>query len=87
METTRRITDIDPRDLPTVERLFGQRLEVNSNVVLVLRTLDVPADVEPTDADDLPAWCNVLEGMSEQDRDDFRATLDTPVRLAPGPSA
>jgi hypothetical protein len=82
METIRKLTDIDPQDLSIVERVFGQRLEVTANVVLVLRTLDVPADAGPADSDELPAWCNVLEGMSEQDRDEFRATLDSPVRLA-----
>lgn len=82
METIRKIADIDPRDLPVVERVFGQRLDVTSNVVLVLRTPDTPADAGPADSDELPAWCNVLDGMSEQDRDDFRATLNTPVRLS-----
>ena len=75
METIRKITEIDPQDLPVVERMFGQRLEVTANVVLVLRTPDVTADSGPTDSDELPAWCNVLDGMSDEDRDDFRATL------------
>jgi hypothetical protein len=34
-----------------------------------------------SDDDELPAWCNVLEGMSDEDRDEFRAILSTPVRL------
>ncbi|HEX3658116.1 MAG TPA: hypothetical protein VHV55_20175 [Pirellulales bacterium] len=82
METTRRLTEIDPQDLAVVERMFGQRLEATANVVLVLRTLDLPMDAGPADSDELPAWCNVLEGMSDKDRDEFRATLDTGIRLA-----
>ena len=50
METVRKLTELDPRDL--------------------------------TETDPLPPWCNVLEGMSEQDRDEFRALLDAPVHLA-----
>jgi hypothetical protein len=34
------------------------------------------------DSDDLPDWCNVLEGMSDQDRDEFRANLGSHVRPA-----
>jgi hypothetical protein len=34
------------------------------------------------DSDELPAWCNVLEGMSDKDREYFRATLSTPIGLA-----
>ena len=82
METIRKLTEIDPQDLSVVERVFGQRLDLTANVVLVLRTLDAPADASPAEPDELPAWCSVLEGMSEQDRDEFRATLDSPVRLA-----
>jgi hypothetical protein len=81
METIRPLTEIDPRDLPVVERLFGQRLEAAEGAVLVLRTPD-PAPVENgAESDELPAWCNVLEGMSDEDRDEFRAILNTPVRL------
>jgi hypothetical protein len=82
METIRKLTEIDPQDLSVVERVFGQRLDATANVALVLRTLDVPADAGPADSDDLPEWCNVLEGMSEHDRDEFRATLGSPIRLA-----
>lgn len=82
METIRKLTEIDPQDLSVVARVFGQRLETTDNVVLVLRTLDPTAETGPVDSDELPAWCNVLEGMSDTDRDEFRATLGTPVRLA-----
>jgi hypothetical protein len=33
-------------------------------------------------SDELPAWCNVLGGMGEKDREEFRATLNIPIRLA-----
>jgi hypothetical protein len=40
------------------------------------------ADEFAHDSDELPAWCNVLEGMSDKDREEFRATLNIPIRLA-----
>jgi hypothetical protein len=93
METIRKLTDIDPRDLPVMERVFGQRLDGSANVVFVMRTLDdasnlgaMSGDPRPIDegagSDELPEWCNVLEGMSKADRDEFRAELDRPVRMA-----
>jgi len=81
MEIIRKLSEIDRQYLPIVERVFGQQLAVTANVVLVLRTLDFPADAGPADSDELPAWCNVLEGMSDQDRDEFLAGLNAPVRL------
>jgi hypothetical protein len=78
MDTTRKITDLAPQDVPIVERLFGQRLDNAADAVLILR---VPASVQPVDGDDLPAWCNVLEGMSDDDVDDFNALLKLPVRI------
>lgn len=82
MESIRKITDIDPQDLPVVERLFGRQLTGTSGFVLVLRTIEAPAGQGSAESDELPAWCNVLEGLSDQDRDEILATLKTPVRLA-----
>jgi hypothetical protein len=36
----------------------------------------------PVDSEDVPAWCNVLEGMSDEDLAHFDEVLKTPVRLA-----
>jgi hypothetical protein len=83
METTRKLSDIDPNDLSVVERLFGQRLAPNGDAVLVLRVPDDFAATENDNHDELPSWCNVLEGMSDKERDEFRSALEsTPVTLA-----
>lgn len=82
METIRKLAEIDPQDLSVVERVFGRPLATTGAGVLVLRVPDAPAEADLPDSDELPAWCNVLEGMSDQDRDDFRAILESPVRLA-----
>ena len=31
---------------------------------------------------DVPSWCNVLDGLSEEDLAEFNATLNEPVRLS-----
>ncbi len=81
METIRPLTEIDPQDLPIVERLFGLPLPTPAGAELVLRIPDSPPEEDRADSDDLPEWCNVLEGMSDEDRDEFRAILSTPLRL------
>jgi len=79
MDTTRKITDLAPEDVPVVERLFGQRLDKATDAVLILR---LPESVAPAGDDELPSWCNVLDGMSDQDVDEFNAILKLPVRIA-----
>ena len=78
METTRRVSDLSPQDVPIVERLFGQRLDNMVDAVLILR---VPETVSPIDGDELPAWCNVLEGMSDEDLAEFNSLIELPVRI------
>jgi hypothetical protein len=82
METIKKISDIDPRDRAVVERVFGQRLEAAGNIVLILKTVDATPSSPPMAAGELPSWCNVLDGLSDEDLAEFDATLDEPVRLA-----
>jgi hypothetical protein len=81
METIKKITEIDPRDLPIVERLFGQRLEGAAAAVLILKTSDTTPNRPADDADAVPSWCNVLDGLSDEDLADFNATLNLPVHF------
>jgi hypothetical protein len=83
MEAIKRISDLDPRDVPVVERLFGRRIESPAETELVLRVKPETTNQPPHgDGEDVPAWCNVLEGMSDADLADFDAILETPIRLA-----
>lgn len=83
MDTIRKIHELDPGDIPIVERVFGLKLDATSDAVLILRVTP-PSQSRPNGADEteVPAWCNVLEGMSDEDLADFDAILNTPVRLA-----
>jgi hypothetical protein len=83
METVKRISELDPRDRSIVERMFGQHLAESADAILILRVNGEQAPrTPPTDDDDVPAWCNVLEGMSDEDLADFDAILKTPIQLA-----
>lgn len=85
MQTIKKISDLDPRDVSVLERILGQRLEGSAEVVLELR-VSPPASTSSADEETgVPDWCNVLDGMSEEDLVDFEAALATPVRLARAP--
>lgn len=85
METVCRITDMAPDDLAIVERLFGLRLDPSSNAVIVQRTPEAAPELSTDSSDELPDWCNVLEGMSDEDREELRAIIDTPFRIGHAP--
>jgi hypothetical protein len=82
MDTVKRVCDLDPGDRTFVERVFGQDLAESPDALLILRANGEPASKTPsTDDDEVPAWCNVLEGMSDEDLADFDAILKTPIQL------
>lgn len=83
METKRNVSNLDPQDRLVVERLFGQRLDVSAEAVLILRVdEEAPQPSSCAEVDDVPPWCNVLEGLSDKDLAEFSAAPETPVRLA-----
>jgi hypothetical protein len=83
METKRHVSNLDPQDRLVVERVFGQRLDVSTEAVLILRVdEEAPQPSSRAEVDDVPPWCNVLEGLSDEDLAEFSAALETPVRLA-----
>jgi hypothetical protein len=86
MESIKRLSDVDPSDLAVVERVFGQRIESTRDLVLILKTADAPLAANDravaTEDGDVPIWCDVLEGMSEDELTEFAATLEMPVRMA-----
>ena len=84
METIRKLSDIDPRDREVVERVFGQRIADPADVVLILKTVEAVSNdaAGSGDEDEVPKWCHVLEGLSDEDLADFNVILAQPVRLA-----
>jgi hypothetical protein len=82
METIKYISELDPGDITVVERLIGHPVDISAKVAIILRV--IPGDTSTTSTEELgvPAWCDVLEGMSDDDLADFQHALEMPVRLA-----
>jgi hypothetical protein len=83
METMKRLSDLDPSDRAVIEREFGQPLDKPADSVLVLRVNGESSSLVTSPGEqEIPAWCNVLEGMSDEDLTDFDAILEMPIRFA-----
>ena len=55
-------------DRPVLERLLGQKLRERQQLVIQLVGADLPIASESSDLNgSLPAWCNVLNGLSDAD--------------------
>lgn len=82
METSRKLSEIEPTDLAVVERLFGQHLSRQADGFLILKTPEpTAADEANAAANELPMWLNVLEGMSDADLADFEKMMAEGVRF------
>jgi hypothetical protein len=65
----RNVRDIDTADRRALEHVIGQHLAENQQVVIHVVNVDVhrpqPAERPTTVA--LPSWCNVYEGLSDEE--------------------
>lgn len=77
------VADLPAATRAAVEALVGRPLRDDQQLyILAVDHGATPSGVPAQAGDKLPDWCNVLEGLSDEDREDFRAALRTPVRLA-----
>jgi len=69
METViRKVDEIEGADRQAIERLVGHQLQPDQQLVIQVIDKDRLKELESVDvASGLPAWCNVYEGLSEQD--------------------
>jgi len=77
-ETIRKLIDVNPSDLAALERVFGLPLLGSMDAVVVLR--QTPPNSR-SDQDEVPPWCNVLEGFSDEDLAEFDRMLEQPVKF------
>ncbi len=75
---TRNVRDIDGSDRRALEHVLGRQLSDNERVLIQVvppggeaATAAQAADSAPSDQ--LPDWCNVYEGLSENEIDDLEA--------------
>jgi hypothetical protein len=83
METiVRQVRDIDSNERHMLERVIGHELEDNQRVVIqVVTPVNQPPDGAETHAESqpekLPEWCNVYEGLTDEQIEDIeRVILD-----------
>ena len=83
METIKNLSDIAPQDLSALERLIGAPLDPARHQAVAVRVLPVVSST-PTSpaAGTLPDWCNVLEGFSDEDLQEFDAILADRPKLS-----
>ncbi len=70
METiTRNVKDIEDRERQVLERVIGRQLATNQQLIIQVANLHPPQDV-PGDSTqgngDLPDWCHVYAGLSDE---------------------
>ena len=85
-EVTRNVTEIAPADRQALEHVLGAPLMDGQQVMLRVASpgvLDEGAanGEHDTDDDTLPEWCNVYEGLSDQEIADIEAIMLTRADL------
>ncbi len=87
METIiRNVGDIDARDREALEHVLGQQLRENQQLVIGIVNLPLNPDASAglssgaATASGLPEWCNVFEGLSDQQLDE----IDNSILRSPG---
>jgi hypothetical protein len=83
METIKNLKELAPQDLSALERLIGAPLDPARHQAVAVRILPVaPVASESATAGGLPEWCNVLEGFSDEDLEDFDAIVADRPKLS-----
>lgn len=81
METViRNVGEIDAHDRQSLEHVLGLSLRENQQLVINIVNLEVPQDIFSEPAADhgrstLPEWCNVYEGLSDDDIAEMEHTI------------
>ena len=81
METViRHVRDIEIRERRVLERVIGQPLKENQKVIIQVVTLGSQPGAEPHEQatarpGTLPEWCNVYEGLTEEQLADVEGVI------------
>lgn len=67
----RDVSALDDAQRHTLEHVIGRELQANQRLVIQVVNLDLkdapPAQPSPAAAGKLPDWCNVYEGLSDEE--------------------
>ena len=68
METIiRHVRDMDTSERSALEQLVGHSLRENQQLVIQVMTLSIPERQPPASAATLPDWCNVYQGLTDEE--------------------
>lgn len=68
METIiRHVRDLDASERSALEQLVGHSLHENQQLVIQVMTLSIPGRQPAASATTLPDWCNVYQGLTEDE--------------------
>ncbi len=75
----RKVRDIGESERHVLERVLGQKLEENQQVMIRVVTLGSDGAQSPekaeTPAEELPDWCNVYDGLTDDEIADLEAVI------------
>ncbi|MBN8625191.1 MAG: hypothetical protein J0M17_06870 [Planctomycetes bacterium] len=81
----RNVRDIDNGDRRAIEHVVGQALRDNQRLVIQIVSLDLndaePAAPPVAATGQLPAWCNVYEGLNDAEIAELEKTVLTRADL------
>ena len=83
---TRNVKDIDSTDRQALERLLGYSLRENQQLIIKVVNLGnqdaAKNETPPADDQTLPDWCNVYEGLSDDEIEQLEQTILTRADLS-----
>jgi hypothetical protein len=75
---TRQVCELKPDERRVYEAALGKQLHENQQIILQVITLIEPLDVpdvdQSTSATHRPAWCNVYDGLTDQEIADVESS-------------
>lgn len=77
-EIIRNVRDIDNADRAALEHVAGRELRENQQLIISVVNLDVtahPPVQSSAAAAGLPDWCNVYEGLTDEEVDDIEKSI------------
>jgi hypothetical protein len=75
------VRDIAAGDRPALEHVIGQSLRENQQIIIQVMTVgdaargDTSKSTPSAAAGGLPEWCNVYEGLSDQDIEEIEQVI------------
>ena len=74
------VGEIDAHDRQSLEHVLGRSLRENQQLVISIVNLEVPVGTSPAShkangTPALPEWCNVYEGLSDEDIAEMEQTI------------